>query len=276
MKTSAVHHFLRVNFTIFLLFLVLTACSNTTSSIEKESTAQTLQLEDEPATPMPSEPTPTPTHTEEPTPEPTIRPEDLNGRGWSDVGREEPEYKNISGYVVIDYDDYELAHTDDFPSSPWYVPIYEKDKQFYTEIGTVEHKTEVIVKDQELEHEGHGAYSGYLLVESIETGDSFYIDVGNFLTKPYWTYSPNEAVKVGYYIAELNQVSDYYPVSLDNEKVELEDGTLVLVTGRTGTYGRGRVDNDTHPIEGIVFKQWKYGYGSSTVYFTAADLTVIY
>lgn len=201
----------------------------------------------------------------------------LKGRGWSDSGRSEPQYESVVGYVVIDYMDVNLAKTDDCFQTPWTVHIYEKDKQFYNESGFVAHKTPVVVKTQELNHEGYGAYSGHLIVERIDGGEELCIDVGNFITNPYWESSDLiDAASIGYYIAEFKQVSDYFPVSKSNEKVDLEDGTKVLVTGKTGLYGRGGPDNKTNQIQAKVFKEWKYGYGGVSVFFNADDLTILY
>lgn len=204
-----------------------------------------------------------------------IRDETLAGHGHSDAGRSEPQYVGVVGYAVnwgeSYYDD------EEYLSGNWTVPIYEKDKQFYNESGTIAHKTEVLVVSQELEHEGYSAYSGYLTVEDTTTGEQYIIDVRNFITKPYWTYDDLlSAVSVGHFIAEFNQVSDYYPVDKSNEKVALEDGTVVHAIGKTGTFGRNGPDDETNQIEAVVFKEWKYGYGGVSVFFNADDLKLIY
>lgn len=60
------------------------------------------------------------------------------------------------------------------------------------------------------------------------------------------------------------------------KKVELENGTLVLVKRLTGTYGRRGPNKKTHPIEGMVCGKWKYEYGCITVFFAAEDLKIVY
>lgn len=193
----------------------------------------------------------------------------LNGRGRSDEGRSEPQYKNVIGYVAC----YKSEECTLDPT--WQAPIYQKDKQFFEEIGKVAHKTQVLVLEQELEHSGWGNYTGYLLVKNIETEETFYIDVHYFINTPYWEYDDLfEATVFGDYIAEYNQKSDYYPVNKSGEKVELADGMKVLVTGKTGTMRD--VDNDTHPIEALVYKEWQYGYGGVPVFFNAEDLNIVY
>lgn len=205
-----------------------------------------------------------------------IRDEQLAGRGYSDIGRDEPQYVNHIGYVVVDQYDYDLKQTDVFQETPWMVPVYSKDGADYTETGSVEHKTEVLVKAQELEHEGYGSYSGYLNVKCVETEEEFFINVGNFVTNPYWNSSDlTAAASDGYFIAEYGQSSNYLPVNKKNETVELDQEIQVLITGTTGTYGHGP-DRDIYPIEATVFKEWAYGYGGVPVFFHPNDLTIVY
>ncbi len=217
--------------------------------------------------------------TSEPANQNTVRPESMpstpdpqtmNGRGISDGARSEPQYVGVTGYVVIGYEqEHALEKTDSFTETPWTVPIANNE--------TIEHKTEVTVKYQDLEHTGWGFYSGFLTVERTDTKEELIIDVKNFITKPYWTYDDlNEAALVGYYIAEYQQVSSYSPVSRDNEEINLKDGIKVLVVGPTGLFGGNSPDSELNSIEAIVFKEWTKGYGGVSVFFNPADLTIIY
>lgn len=200
----------------------------------------------------------------------------FNGRGSSDSGRSEPQYVGERGYLAVSgsyYDDKD----DGCLKQPWYISTYEKDKQFWKENGKVEHKTEVRVLWQELEHKGWGNYSGMLLVERLDNGKQIYVDVNNFITKPYWTYADLEdAVRIGVFLAEYHQSSDYYPVDKGNEKAQLKDGIIVLVVGPTGTYGCRGPDDETNQLKGIVYKKWKYGYGGVPIFFNKDDLSIIY
>ena len=194
----------------------------------------------------------------------------LIGHGSSDDGREEPNYIGIKGYAVVyGEEEYNISENDKFDTIAWEIPIYEKDKQFYEKIGTIPHKTEIGVVDQELEHEGYGNYDGYLKVEIIESGEIVYIDVSNFATEAYWNLNIENAAKSGICVAEYNQVSDYWPVTGDNKKVELDENTHVLIEG----YDSYKKDT---PIQAIVFKNWTYGYGGVDVYFNKDDLKIIY
>lgn len=207
-----------------------------------------------------------------------IRNENLNGRGRADSGSE-PEYVNVIGYVVVGYDqNRELEHTDNFEDTDlWVIPTYEQDKQFWNDTGVfISHKTEVIVREQILSHERYGAYSGYLLVESLEDGEQYYINVRNFVTKPYWTYSDDlrSAALTGDFIAVYHQVSDYYPVTNEGKKAEIEDGKVVLVKGVAG-HSRN-VDPDETGIDAVVWQEWNLRYGGVTIHFNAEDLTITY
>ena len=201
----------------------------------------------------------------------------LKGRGKSDISRQEPEYVDVSGYAVCDIS--YPSHEDEFIESPWYLPANQN--------GTptiIEHKTPVTVIKQELKHTGHGNYEGTLLVSDLN-GDRYTIDVNNFITDPYWDESVGKAYLYGEYrnagipgtcIAQYRQISRYTPVTVNNETVELQHGFKVILVGRTGTYGKGKVDNSTHQVEAIVYKDWSLEYGGVTVFFNSSDLDIIY
>ena len=204
--------------------------------------------------------------------------ESLRGRGYSDSGRNEPNYVNVIGYIAVgSAQETIIQKTDDFLNDRlWTVPVYEKDKQFWNPVGVLPHKTEVVVREQYLKHEGYGAYSGYLLVEKREDGKQYIIDVSNFITKPYWTYQNDmeTAALTGIFVAKYKQVSDYYPLDSGGDKLRIPDGSIVLVTGITGLTRRAnRSETD---ITAIVWKEWQYGYGGVTCYFNHDDLTIVY
>lgn len=203
--------------------------------------------------------------------------ESLNGRGLSDSGRSEPNYLNVIGYVALSASiSRTIEKTDSFQNTElWIVPTYERDKQFWNENGHLAHKTEVVVREQFLEHKGYGSYSGYLRVEKVDDGAEYYIDVKDFVTKPYWKYTDDmrTAALTGTFIAEYKQVSDFYPVTSDGKKVEIPDGTIVLVTGIGTAKGVKQEDNG---IEAIVWKEWRNGYGGVDCFFNPADLTIVY
>ena len=116
-----------------------------------------------------------------------------------------------------------------------------------------------------------------MTAKRTDNGEKVVINVANFITKPYWTYSDlTEAAKIGHYIAKYHQVSNYYPVGRNNDKVELEDGMNVLVVGVNHLSSRSNPDNKIYTIEAIVFKEWQYGYSGVDIYFNPEDLTMVY
>ena len=191
---------------------------------------------------------------------------EMSGRGKSDSGRSEPNYVGITGYAVVSQSqEHSLENTDEFTKTPWMVS------------NAIEHKTEVTIKSQDLKHQGWGTYHGTLTAKRTDNGEKVVINVANFITKPYWTYSDlTEAAKIGHYIAKYHQVSNYYPVGRNNDKVELEDGMNVLVVGVNHLSSRSNPDNKIYTIEAIVFKEWQYGYSGVDIYFNLEDLTLVY
>lgn len=199
-------------------------------------------------------------------------------RGTIGTTKSEPNYVSTLGYAAV-YEDQKLEKNSAFSTTPWKIPVYQKDKQFWKEIGTINHKTEVVVIGQELEMPqkkySTSRCTGYLHVIRMDTGEDCWLDVENFVTGAYWDSSLTSAQEKGYCIATFKQVSDYYPVTKGNEKTELEDGTLVLLPMRSKEYGTSP-DKTNNPVPGIVFKQWRVSYGGVTVWFNADDLTLTY
>ena len=202
----------------------------------------------------------------------------LNGRGQVDTTGHEPDYIGVIGYAAV-YDDENLDKKADFSKTPWLIPIYQKDKQFWQETGTIPHKTKIVVVEQELEKPTRSystsKWKGYLHVIRLDTGEDFYLKAVNFSTSAYWDKGLTDAIEKGYCIAEFRQVSDYYPVTKGKEKTELEDGTMILLQMKSLVYSSSP-DKKNNPIAGIVFKDWKYGFGGVTVFFNEADLTLTY
>ena len=199
-------------------------------------------------------------------------------RGTVGTSKYEPDYIGALGYAAV-YEDQNMEKKSDFGTTPWKIPVYQKDKQFWEEDGTIDHKTEVVVIGQELEMPKRSystsRCSGYLHVIRMDTGKSCWLNVENFVTSPYWERSLTGAMEKGYCIATFKQVSDYYPVTKGKEKTVLDDGTLVLLPMKSKNYASSP-DKTNNPIVGIVFKEWKYGFGGVNVFFNEADLTLTY
>ena len=199
-------------------------------------------------------------------------------RGTVGTSKTEPGYVAALGYAAV-YEDEKLEYDSSFGTTPWKIPIYEKDKQFWKETGTIDHKTEVVVIGQELEMPkktySTSRCTGYLRVIRMDTGESCWLDVANFVTDPYWDKSLTSAQEKGYCIAVFNQISDYYPVTKGNSKAELDDGLLVLLPMKSKIFATSP-DKTNNPVAGIVFKQWQKSFGGVTVWFNEKDLTLSY
>lgn len=199
-------------------------------------------------------------------------------RGTTGSSGTEPDYVSVLGYAAV-YTDQHLEENAAFGTTPWEIPVYRKDKQFWEEDGTIAHKTEVVVIGQELElpsRKRSGARcSGHLHVIRMDTGASCWIDVANFVTKPYWENSLTSAREKGYCIAVFRQKSDYYPVIRGNKKAELADGTQVLLQVESNLTGSSP-DKKNNPVGGLVFTEGKKGSSAVTVWFNEADLTLSY
>ena len=196
-------------------------------------------------------------------------------RGRYNKWKENPtkeQYVGMSGYVAVTHCSY-VYSTKDNPyennwlAAPWYATTYEKDKQFFNPVGTVEHKTPVTVIEQELTGGEYGKdFSGYLLVERVDNGEQFYISVTDFVTEPYW--ETTSATEVGYTnpcLAVYHQCSDYYPVDRNGKKYNAADGEVVMIFGATNW---GGIDRETNQVDVLGAN----GRG----FFNAEDLTVIY
>ncbi len=205
-------------------------------------------------------------------------------RSWADdrgtvgTSKYEPDYIGALGYVAV-YEDQNMEMNANFGTTPWKVPVYQKDKQFWQETGSIDHKTEIVIIGQELElpkrSYSTSRCSGYLHVIRMDTGEACWLNVENFVTSAYWDKSLTSAMEKGYCIASFKQVSDYYPVTKGNEKTELEDGTLVLLPMKSKNYASSP-DKTNNPIVGIVFKEWRKGFGGVNVFFNEKDLTLVY
>jgi len=202
----------------------------------------------------------------------------VEDRGTVGTSKYEPDYVGSLGYVAV-YEDQNLEKNSNFGTTPWKVPVYKKDKQFWEQTGTIDHKTEIAVIGQELEMPARkystSRCSGYLHVIRMDTGEDCWLNVSNYVNSPYWEKSLTSAQEKGYCIATFKQISDYYPVTKGNEKTELDDGTLVLLPMKSKIYGSSP-DKKNSSVSGIVFKDWRNGFGGVTVFFNEADLTLSY
>ncbi|MBQ9479030.1 MAG: hypothetical protein IJU71_05680 [Selenomonadaceae bacterium] len=195
----------------------------------------------------------------------------LKGRGSDMIS--DLNYVGIQGFIAISFNEqYELIKNNSYLNTPWQVPTYERDKQFWVETGiTLDHKTPIVVRQQFITQEKrYDPYEGYLLVERLSDGEKFYINVKHFITKPRWN-STDIADALDSYglLVEYHQKSDYWPVSREDKKKVPPEGTILFATDTVGMLGKGWVQNSRHQIAAY---NSDYGY----IYFNKADLKIIY
>jgi hypothetical protein len=197
--------------------------------------------------------------------EPEAKPEqenfylELNGRGISDIGREEPIYEGRLGFVAISSTEAEST------KKPWKVHLVKQTgpETFEVTKQTIQHKTEVKVLKQQLKHRGHGFYEGFLVVESVEDKKIHAINVNNFVTHPYWEKPVVEAIKSGPIIAKYTGQGKK-PVDKLGEWVNIKSGEEVIIMGKSGT--NGYIPNG--------FVQGKYN--NMEVHFDPNSLELVY
>lgn len=209
----------------------------------------------------------------------------IHGRGYSDSGREEPQYVGLYGYVALT--DSEAEKISPTPSNaenlsstplttPWYVPTYTKiDADHYQESVSLEHKIIVKVISQDLTHDGWGAYSGHLDVNVVgdQTATVYTIDVSNFITNAYWDMPILSSIGYGCCLAKYSQVSEYLPVYNDNRIADIPPESTVLISEVNRA---PKVDASARQIEARYYPDPNNGDEYSTLYFNTDDLTIIY
>ena len=92
----------------------------------------------------------------------------LEGRGVDMISN--LDYVGIQGFIAISYDEQrDMVNNDSYLNTPWQVPTYERDKQFWVETGiTLDHKTPIVVRKQFIDQQKrYDFYEGYLLVERL-------------------------------------------------------------------------------------------------------------
>ena len=183
------------------------------------------------------------------------------------AGSAKVDYVGAVGYVAVRrhivIDAYDPLWDINFATATWKVPTFKRDKQLYVDNGTLDHKTEVEVIEQNLKDRGHDYGTGYLTVKVLATGEIAIIDVHNFVTIPYWELDVESAASIGECVAEYHQKSDYWPVSR-NKDIRAPEGARVLI------YGMNKTD-------GLVWSSGLiYQNGESVVYsFQPEDLAII-
>lgn len=196
-------------------------------------------------------------------------------RGWidGDVPYKDgvPNYVGMTGYIGADTP-YSITNVENLNGN-WTVPTYVKDKNAYVESGSLPDKTKFKVIDQDIHHDHHSIYEGYLTVQIDGTDESRIIDLHDFVEDYVPDLSIFEAACVKPYIATYHQRSDEYPViynTNDREAVtDIPDGASVIVDGIL-------IDTDKDHVKGYIFKEWKLGFGGVVCLINTEDLDFVY
>ena len=198
------------------------------------------------------------------------------GRGNPDAVGVEPDYRGIVGYVALQTG-WEVSRFNTFEHTPWMLPVYGQENGRWVVQDAVMHKTPVLIIDQQIREERGHKYGGYLQAVRLDTMQTIWIDVVQFVTAPYWTLSLAEAVQYGYCIAVYENTSGVMPTDRKGNRGSLPEGTRVLMCEkRTARYVSP--DRQNNPLAGIIFRsgEEKDSYFRTFLFFNTGDLVLTY
>ena len=176
----------------------------------------------------------------------------IHGRGISDdPSGEEPDYVGLIGYAAARYED--IVPEKDGISLPWTVPAYLLfEKKWYYSMP-MQHKTGVLVIKQVLKEKGSGRYTGRLKVIRLDTGETCWMNVENFITVPYWFYPARRSVRYGCTVAVYRRQGNRFPTDVDGNPAEVADDTDVMIPGNGP--GEAKVPDGSRMIPGIICRE---------------------
>lgn len=184
-------------------------------------------------------------------------------------GRSEPQYVGLAGFVGGDVD----PDADRLPEGPWHAPILKQvgPTRWAPSGATLEHKTPVVVLEQDLHHTSHGFYRGALLVRT-EDGRTAHIAPDDFVESAYWTCDAARAHRFYEpFVARL--VGLARAVDRDGLWVDVPADTRVLC-------GVTSASNDLYAKDGqipcLTWRQWKLRFGGGGLLYDAAQLEIVY
>ena len=200
-------------------------------------------------------------------------------------GENVPDFVGKNGFVVLGdlNDDFYCGKRFDkykaFPKEPWSICAVKQTGPSSWSNDTsikIKHKTSVKVLSQKLKLSARrygDKYLGTLEVKDIKTGKIFTIDYKSFVQIAFWKNKKvQEAMKYGYLIAKFS--GNDLPIDKSGNWVKIKNGSLVLVTGKTGTYPK--IDWDTYSITAFTYKKWRYGYGGVEIFYKPESLEIVY
>ena len=199
------------------------------------------------------------------------------GRGASDPAGRTPDYTGVVGYVSLAMDP-AVAGSSTYIKPFWQVPVYRpsKDGKTMVKAGTVAHKTVVLVTDQRLKYDHHGAYTGWLEVLRLDNLQQCFLHVSCFVTRPYWEFPITESYKYGYTIAVYRESPGEPPMDETGKAYTLRDGTRLLVLYK-GAVPANSPDPANLTVQAAAFLPDETGkIAAHIIYFRPRDLKTIY
>lgn len=201
---------------------------------------------------------------------------EMQGRGYPDTVGEEPDYRGVVGYASLQIS-WDVSQFNTFTQIPWQLPVYRRSSDSWVIVGTIQHKTPVLVVDQILQEQKGHKYAGYLKVVRLDTQKTIWIDVTQFVTVPYWTLDLKDAVQYGFCIAVYRSRSNAEPMDKKKHRGMLPDGLRILMCAKqTARYYSP--DRENNPLLGIVFRSTSAGasYSRTFLFFNPEDLALVY
>ena len=202
---------------------------------------------------------------------------EMKGRGYPDESGVEPDYRGVLGYMALQ-SSWDVSRFRTFDQTPWRLPVYEQDGAEWKETGDIQHKTPVLVTDQQIKLGKGYRYTGYLQVIRLDTGMPAWIDVTQFVTVPYWTMDLTEAVNYGYCVAVYRDKSGNNAVDRTGYRGSLKEGTRVLMCDPLFSLRYFSPDRENNPLLGIVFRSGEENevYFRTMLFFNREDLVMVY
>ena len=202
---------------------------------------------------------------------------EMNGRGKPEVKGQEPDYRGVLGYMALQ-SEWEVSRFNTFVRTPWVLPVYDGPDGDRV-AGEIQHKTPVLVIDQQIKERLKYRFAGRLQVIRLDTSEIVWVDVTQFVTVPYWTLDVTEAVKYGFSIVVYRSKSRHEPMDRKKHTGPLPDGSWVLLCEAAKFPYHISPDKENRPLLGIIFRSNREdseAYRRYFLFFNAEDLTLVY
>lgn len=192
------------------------------------------------------------------------------------VGKEGYIIRNSIGFYGMNNLDIEKKYL----IQSWYIhPLKQIGPKKWAKDNNIKipHRSKVKIIKQELykiyDFGINIRYNGYLTIK-LEDGQVHTIDYNNLTFHPYWEYHDVEVISNRNIPFVAKFIGSQLPVDCNNEWINIKQGDLVLVTGRTR---RKEAKALGYSLKAFIYKDWRRGYGCSfSYYFTPCSLEFYY